>query len=115
MRRICKRFGGVQAVDDVTVDLYPGEVVGVLGHNGAGKSTLITMLAGAYPADSGEIYINGEKVEIATPRDARRHGIETIYQTLALAEIGRAHVCTPVPNAHHVYRLLLEQKQNKQK
>src|SRR3546814_2043565 len=81
MRSICKRFGGVQAVDDVTVDLYPGEVVGVLGHNGAGKSTLIKMLAGAYPADSGEIYINGEKVEIATPRDARRHGIETIYRS----------------------------------
>ncbi|MEQ9609193.1 MAG: ATP-binding cassette domain-containing protein [Kiloniellaceae bacterium] len=86
MRGICKRFGGVQAVEDVSVDLYPGEVVGLLGHNGAGKSTLIKMLAGAYPCDSGDILINGEKVAIETPRDARRHGIETIYQTLALAD-----------------------------
>src|SRR3546814_5838514 len=82
MRSICKRFGGVQAVDDVTVDLYPGEVVGVLGHNGAGKSTLIKMLAGAYPADSGEIYINGEKVEIATPRDARSEEHTSELQSL---------------------------------
>jgi D-xylose transport system ATP-binding protein len=86
MRNISKRFGGVQAVDDVSVDLYPGEVVGLLGHNGAGKSTLIKMLAGAYPADGGEIYVNGEQATIATPRDARRYGIETIYQTLALAD-----------------------------
>src|SRR3546814_432015 len=86
MRNLSKRFGGVQAVDDVTIDLYPGEVVGLLGHNGAGKSTLIKRLAGAYPCDGGEIYINGEKAAIETPRDARRYGIETIYQTLALAD-----------------------------
>jgi D-xylose transport system ATP-binding protein len=86
MRNISKRFGGVQAVDDVSIDLYPGEVVGLLGHNGAGKSTLIKMLAGAYPCDGGEIYINGAKVTIETPRDARSYGIETIYQTLALAD-----------------------------
>ena len=64
----------------------PGEVVGLLGHNGAGKSTLIKVLSGAYQADSGEILINGEKAEIANPRDARRYNIETIYQTLALAD-----------------------------
>ncbi len=86
MKSISKRFGGVLAVDDVSVDLQPGEVVGLLGHNGAGKSTLIKMLAGAYPADGGEIRINGELADIQTPRDARRYGIETIYQTLALAE-----------------------------
>jgi D-xylose transport system ATP-binding protein len=86
MRHIVKRFGGVQAVDDVSVDLFPGEVVGLLGHNGAGKSTLIKMLAGAYPIDGGEILINGQKVTINTPRDARACGIETIYQTLALAD-----------------------------
>ncbi|HIC80800.1 MAG TPA: sugar ABC transporter ATP-binding protein [Kiloniellaceae bacterium] len=86
MRNISKRFGGVQAVDEVSVDLYPGEVVGLLGHNGAGKSTLIKTLAGAYPCDSGEIFVNGERVVIETPRDARTHGIETIYQTLALAD-----------------------------
>ncbi|WP_204113578.1 ATP-binding cassette domain-containing protein [Shimia biformata] len=86
MRNIRISFGGVHAVDDVSVDLYPGEVVGLLGHNGAGKSTLIKILSGAYQADSGEIWINGEKAEIHNPRDARRYNIETIYQTLALAD-----------------------------
>jgi D-xylose transport system ATP-binding protein len=86
MRNMSIAFGGVRAVDDVTVDLYAGEVVGLLGHNGAGKSTLIKMLSGAYGADSGEIFINGEKAEINNPRDARRYNIETIYQTLALAD-----------------------------
>ena len=86
MRDMCISFGGVHAVDHVSVDLHAGEVVGLLGHNGAGKSTLIKMLSGAYKADSGEIRINGERVEIHNPRDARRHNIETIYQTLALAD-----------------------------
>ena len=79
-------FGGVKAVDNVSVDLHAGEVVGLLGHNGAGKSTLIKILSGAYPKDSGEIRINGEAVEIHNPRDARALNIETIYQTLALAD-----------------------------
>ena len=86
MRDISIAFGGIKAVDHVTVDLYPGEVVGLLGHNGAGKSTLIKCLSGAYQMDSGAIYINGERVEIRNPRDARAHNIETIYQTLALAD-----------------------------
>lgn len=86
MRDMCISFGGVHAVDHVSVDLYPGEVVGLLGHNGAGKSTLIKMLSGAYQADSGDILINGEKAEIQNPRDARFYNIETIYQTLALAD-----------------------------
>jgi D-xylose transport system ATP-binding protein len=86
MRAIELSFGGVKAVDGVTIDLYPGEVVGLLGHNGAGKSTLIKILSGAYQADSGEILINGERAAIANPRDARRYNIETIYQTLALAD-----------------------------
>ena len=79
-------FGGVKAVDNVSVDLHAGEVVGLLGHNGAGKSTLIKILSGAYPKGSGEIRINGEAVEIHNPRDARALNIETIYQTLALAD-----------------------------
>ncbi len=79
-------FGGVHAVDGVTVDLYPGEVIGLVGGNGAGKSTLIRALSGAHPADSGEILINGEPVSINNPRDAKHYGIETIYQTLALAD-----------------------------
>ena len=86
MRDISISFGGIKAVDHVTVDLYPGEVVGLLGHNGAGKSTLIKCLSGAYRADSVDILINGEKVDIANPRDARAQNIETIYQTLALAD-----------------------------
>ncbi|SES31230.1 monosaccharide ABC transporter ATP-binding protein, CUT2 family [Tranquillimonas rosea] len=86
MRDICVSFGGIHAVDHVSVDLYPGEVVGLLGHNGAGKSTLIKVLSGAIKADSGEILVEGEKVEITNPRDARAHNIETIYQTLALAD-----------------------------
>jgi len=86
MRDIRVAFGGVHAVDGVTVDLYPGEVVAVVGGNGAGKTTLIKTLSGAHPADSGEIYINGELARIDTPRDAKDYNIETIYQTLALAE-----------------------------
>lgn len=86
MRDMHLSFGGIKAVDHVTVDLYPGEVVGLLGHNGAGKSTLIKMLSGAYPSDGGEIFINGQKAVIKNPRDARSYNIETIYQTLALAD-----------------------------
>jgi D-xylose transport system ATP-binding protein len=86
MRDIRVSFGGVHAVDGVSVDLYPGEVVGLVGGNGAGKTTLIKTLSGAHPADSGEIYIKGEKAVIETPRDAKKYAIETIYQTLALAE-----------------------------
>lgn len=86
MRHISKSFGGVHAVNDVTITLYPGEVVGVVGHNGAGKSTLMKILSGAFRADSGEIYLGGERVVIRSPRDAQALGIETIYQTLALAD-----------------------------
>ena len=86
MKNMSISFGGIRAVDDVSVDLQPGEVVGLLGHNGAGKSTLIKMLSGAYQGDAGEIYVNGERVEIHNPRDARKYNIETIYQTLALAD-----------------------------
>ncbi|MBL4806476.1 MAG: sugar ABC transporter ATP-binding protein [Rhodobacteraceae bacterium] len=86
LKNIELAFGGVKAVDDVSIDLYAGEVVGLLGHNGAGKSTLVKVLSGAYQADSGEIYVNGERAIIKNPRDARTYNIETIYQTLALAD-----------------------------
>ena len=86
LKDISIAFGGIKAVDRVSVDLHPGEVVGLLGHNGAGKSTLIKCLSGAYKADSGDVFINGEKVVINNPRDARAHNIETFYQTLALAD-----------------------------
>jgi D-xylose transport system ATP-binding protein len=83
---VSKAFGGVHAVERVSVKLYPGEVVALLGHNGAGKSTLMKMLAGAYPIDSGEIRINGEMAKIESPSDSQNLGVETIYQTLALAD-----------------------------
>ena len=86
MKNISVAFGGVHAVDNVSVDLYPGEVVGLLGHNGAGKSTLIKVLSGAYTADAGEIWIDGEEATIHSARDARKYRIETIYQNLALAD-----------------------------
>ena len=86
LRDISIAFGGIKAVDHVSVDLYPGEVVGLLGHNGAGKSTLIKCLSGAYKQDSGDVFINGEQATINNPRDARGYNIETIYQTLALAD-----------------------------
>jgi D-xylose transport system ATP-binding protein len=86
MRDISIAFGGVKAVDHVSVDLHAGEVVGLLGHNGAGKSTLIKILSGAYKADHGQILVDGKPVAIDSPRDARACNIETFYQTLALAD-----------------------------
>ena len=86
MRDMKVAFGGVHAVDGVTVNLHAGEVVALVGGNGAGKTTLIKTLSGAHPADSGQIFVEGNPVSIANPRDAKEYGIETIYQTLALAE-----------------------------
>lgn len=86
MRDISVSFGGVKAVDHVTVDLRAGEIVAVVGGNGAGKSTLMRALSGAHRPDSGEILIDGKPVSITNPRDAKAVGIETIYQTLALAD-----------------------------
>jgi D-xylose transport system ATP-binding protein len=86
LRNIRKAFGGIHAVDDVSVNLFAGEVVALLGHNGAGKSTLMKMLAGAYPIDAGDVLVAGEKAHIRAPADAQGLGIETIYQTLALAD-----------------------------
>ena len=86
MQGLHKAFGGVQAVEDVSLSLHRGEVVAVLGHNGAGKSTLMKMLAGAFPLDRGEIRIDGQLARIDRPADAQALGIETIHQTLALAD-----------------------------
>ena len=86
MRDIRVSFGGLHAVDGVSITLNPGEVVALVGGNGAGKSTLMHTLAGARPPDSGQILVNGVPVSIENPRDARTHGIEVIYQRLALAD-----------------------------
>ncbi len=86
VKELYKRFGGLVAVDHVSLDIHPGEVVGLLGDNGAGKSTLIKMISGAYKPDSGQILLNGEAVSFSTPLEARRRGIETIYQDLALCD-----------------------------
>jgi D-xylose transport system ATP-binding protein len=86
MRDIYVAFGGVHAVEGVTIDVYAGEVVGLVGGNGAGKSTLMRVLSGAQAADAGQVLMDGRPVSIGTPADAQRLGIETIYQTLALAD-----------------------------
>ena len=86
MRDIRVSYGGVHAVDGVSVSLFPGEVVGLVGGNGAGKSTLMKVLSGARPPDGGQIFIDGHPVNIKNPRDAKTFNIETIYQTLALAD-----------------------------
>ncbi len=85
VKNLTKRFGGLVAVNRVSLDVYPGEVVGLVGDNGAGKSTLIKMISGVYQPNEGEIYFEGRRVSISRPSDARDMGIETIYQDLALA------------------------------
>jgi fructose transport system ATP-binding protein len=82
---IVKRFGHVTALSGANFELYPGEVLAVIGDNGAGKSTLIKVLSGALHPDEGEIRLDGEVVTFKTPLDARRAGIETVYQDLAVA------------------------------
>jgi simple sugar transport system ATP-binding protein len=81
-----KHFGGLVAVDHVSLDVYAGEVLGVLGDNGAGKSTLIKMISGVHEPDGGQLLWHGQPVSFSTPEAARRVGIETIYQDLALCE-----------------------------
>jgi fructose transport system ATP-binding protein len=84
-RGLVKRFGQVVALNGADFELYPGEIVAIIGDNGAGKSTLIKTLSGALQPDDGEIRLDGERVRFRTPGDARRAGIETVYQDLAVA------------------------------
>jgi ABC-type sugar transport system ATPase subunit len=85
IRGLVKRFGGLTAVKQVDLDIYPGEVVALLGDNGAGKSTLIKCVSGVHHAEEGDIFFDGKKTAFGKPIDARAAGIETIYQDLALA------------------------------
>jgi len=84
-RGLVKRYGGVTALDGTDFDLRAGEILAVIGDNGAGKSSLIKALSGAVVPDSGELRLDGEVVRFKSPIDARRHGIETVYQDLAVA------------------------------
>lgn len=84
-RNLAKTFGRVVGLDGVSLDLYPGEVLAVIGDNGAGKSTLIKCLTGAEIPDSGELKVSGQTVHFKRPQDARVHGIETVYQNLAVS------------------------------
>ena len=84
-RGLVKRYGHVTALDGADFELRTGEILAVVGDNGAGKSTLIKALSGAVIPDAGEIFVDGERVHFSNPIDARRAGIETVYQTLALA------------------------------
>jgi len=83
---LTKRFGGLTAVDNMDMNVYAGEVVGLIGDNGAGKSTLIKMISGVYRPDEGKIFLEGEETTFVSPLEARRLGVETIYQDLALCE-----------------------------
>jgi D-xylose transport system ATP-binding protein len=113
---ITKHFGGVYALKNIDLDIYPGEVMALVGDNGAGKSTLIKIISGACSADEGDITIEGRKVRIETPADAKRFNIETIYQDLALMDnldlapnifIGREIIR---PGIGRVFKVLHKQK-----
>ncbi len=101
MAGISKKFGSVQALHNVDFELYNNEILGLVGDNGAGKTTLIKIISGAYTADEGEIFLQGEQINITDPRHAKSLGIETVYQDLALANkrnisenifLGREHL-----------------------
>jgi len=83
---ITKYFGSVRALSDVSFEVYEDEVVGLVGDNGAGKSTLIKIISGNFPPDKGNIYLEGQRINFKTPVEARRIGIETVYQDLSLCE-----------------------------
>jgi simple sugar transport system ATP-binding protein len=84
--RVRKEFGGVVALQEVTLDINPGEIVALVGDNGAGKSTLIKMIAGVHQPTSGQIVLEGQAVRLTNPNDSRAHGIEVVFQDLALAD-----------------------------
>jgi D-xylose transport system ATP-binding protein len=107
LKGICKRFGAVQALDEVDFEVYRGEVVGLVGDNGAGKSTLVKCISGINQIDSGEIFFEGKPVSISGPKDPARLGIETVYQDLALCDnldvvgnlfLGREHKIGVIPS-----------------
>jgi D-xylose transport system ATP-binding protein len=104
LRAIAKRFGAAQALGGVDLDVYPAEVVALVGDNGAGKSTLVKIIAGIFPPDEGEMRFAGREVHLRGPKDASAFGIATVYQDLALCDnldvvsnlfLGKEEVCFP--------------------
>jgi len=87
VKKLSKHFGGIKAIDNVDMKLHYREIIAIVGDNGAGKSTLIKTISGMYQKERGEIYIHNEKVDIHTPLDARRYGIETVYQDQGLIKL----------------------------
>jgi len=87
VKGLCKYFGGIKAINNIDLELFEKEIIGIVGDNGAGKSTLIKTISGLYERNAGGIYINDERVEIHSPNDARRHGVETVYQEQGLIPI----------------------------
>ena len=83
---VSKNFGSVVALNNVSLEIYENEIVGLVGDNGAGKSTLIKIISGNFPPERGEIYLKGRKVNFKSPEEARHEGIETVYQDLSLCE-----------------------------
>ena len=86
LKNISKNFGAIEALINVDLNLDKGQVVGLMGDNGAGKSTLVKIIAGVFQANSGEILYNNQQVKFSKPIDARRSGIEVVYQDLALCD-----------------------------
>ena len=86
LQGISQHFGAIQALSNVDLTLAPGEVLGLMGDNGAGKSTLVKIIAGNFPPSEGTVVLDGEEVRFHSPLDARRHGIEIVYQDLALCD-----------------------------
>ncbi|SDZ50860.1 ATP-binding cassette domain-containing protein [Herbiconiux ginsengi] len=86
LRGVGKKFGAIQALTDIELDVHAGEVVAIVGDNGAGKSTLVKILAGVHPPDGGTIEFHGNKVAIASPADSKQLGIATVFQDLALCD-----------------------------
>ena len=86
VRNVTKWFGGIHALDNVSLECHRGEILGLVGDNGAGKSTLLKIIAGAETPTSGQILVSGELVHFRSPGDARKHRIETVYQDLALVD-----------------------------
>ncbi len=118
VKNVSKNFGKVQALNSVSMEVYKGDVVGLLGDNGAGKSTLIKVISGNHRADKGEVYLNGKKVTFNSPAESLVAGIETVYQNSAVCEnatvtsnffIGR-ELCGKIPG----FRLLRERSMQKE-